>query len=1008
MARHPDHHVPRHGGISRLRARLRPDRVLLRSRFGRRLLGLFLVCALLPTLAVALLSFVSVRAQLSEQTDERLQALALASGHAVYERLALLEADARRVGLRLAACLRGAGTGGGCAEEILYAVTDAVAVRGGRPVPLAGALDPELVRQALARAGVGPGRSAVVQLAWPGQPTILLVHHAAGPDPAQLVGLVDPAFLWSAHDADLLPAGVRFAIWEPVRGTALASGEPLDVPAGVQERMAHSATGAFRWSGADGPHRAAYWTFPSSRRLHLPPWRLVLSQPEAEVFAPMADFARTFPVVLVTLALAVVGFGLSRIRRRVIPLEALHEGTRRLARQDYEARVAISSGDEIEELASSFNAMAATVDRQISALRTAAEIDRAVLSRVDRTEIVETALARLPELAPCRGAALFLLDAGEAPAGTLWTMIPGRGVRRGAEPVGLSAAELDVVRGTGERLRFPPDDPSLPAFAMPPVARASTEVYPFRFGDDVHGALVVYPPAGAGGLSGEEAVQVRRFTDQVAVALGNARMVERVRFLAFYDSLTGLPNRLLYKERLGQALLRAERRRCHVALCFLDLDQFSTINDSLGHDLGDALIEQVAARLMTVCRDSDTVARLGGEVADVEVARLGGDEFTVVLPDLADPQDASRVARRLLACFREPFRLGTHEVFVSTSIGVAVYPEDGRDIDDLLKNADVAMYHAKEQGRNTYRMFSASMNAEAVARLRLEQQLRRSVEAGEFTLVYQPIVDLRTGRVAGGEALVRWNHPERGLVSPGEFITLSEESGLIVRLGEWILRTVCEQAAAWQGAGAGPVYAAVNLSARQLQDEDVVTSVRAILEETGLSPRQLVLELTESVLMQPTGHVAASIEALAGLGVRFALDDFGTGYSSLSYLKHFPVGTLKIDRSFVRHVAESPDDAAIASAIVALGRALDLEVVAEGVETVEQARFLASLGCHKMQGFLVGQPLTPDSFRTLVASRVPLEVGAAPASGQPAGQPAGHERVVAQVRAGSPHPVDLA
>lgn len=425
-------------------------------------------------------------------------------------------------------------------------------------------------------------------------------------------------------------------------------------------------------------------------------------------------------------------------------------------------------------------------------MTTAAATDRAVLSSVDRATIVETALRRLLELAPCEAVGIALLAGTDGEAAGLGWWANGAGhVEPASEPVTFTPADLSALRSWDEQLAYWPDR-AVPKFVGDIIRGGSGTIHviPLRFGSILLGALAVRfgSASDSAGLK-----KIVRLADQVAVALSNARMVERVRFLAFFDELTGLPNRMLYKERLTQALYRAARSRRHVAVCFLDLDHFSSINDTLGHDLGDQLIRDVAARLSVCFRETDTITRLIGDCGQPEVSRLGGDEFTVVLPDLTDPQDADRVARRILDCFTEPFKLGTNEVYVSTSIGIAVYPEDGYTIEDLVKNADVAMYHAKENGRNTCRLYLPTMNSEAMGRMRLDQQLRRVVDAGQFAMVYQPIVNTRTGTVVGAEALVRWHHPERGLSSPGDFIALTEESGLMVRLGEWILRIVCAQ-----------------------------------------------------------------------------------------------------------------------------------------------------------------------------------------------------------------------
>ena len=942
---------------------------MLRSRFGRRLLVIFVGCSLVPALTIGIASYRSVRGQLTDQAEERLATLSQFAGRTIYDRLTLLENRFRTSG----ATLRGCGPADRpCVDSLDFGVTDLALIGRSPMVALGGRPDEKDFRTMVDRVELGSKETALVVRA--DRPLALIHRIDDGSDPAYLVGLIDAPFLWSNLDSEALPDPVHLTLWEPHGGDLLGDEtDSLVVPTGSSLRSGRSATGTFRWSSDRENYRAAYWTFPTSHRLALPGLRLVLSEAETDVLVPIADFERTFPLMLAVAMLAALAFGISQIRRRVVPLDALHRGTRHLAEQNFDTRVEISSGDEIEELARSFNVMAARVGQHFDALATAADVDRAVLSLVDRDRIAETALGRLPDLVAVDASLLTLLESSDGAAATIWTREGIGPVNRSPETVILSDRELALIRSNAPRLTVSAEDLALLPFATPLIdpGGGSIEIYPLRFGEEVAGVLAVRRPAG-GETGRTDPIQIGHLADQVAVALGNARMVEQVRFLAFYDGLTGLPNRILCKERLAQALARAERQKCHVAVCFLDLDQFSGINDSLGHDLGDQLIERVAKRLLATCREADTVARLGFDPAAVEVARLGGDEFTIVLPDLDDPQDAARVARRVLDSFQQPFRLGTHEVFISASIGIAMYPEDGQEIDDLVKNADVAMYHAKEEGRGAYRMFSAAMNAEAVGRMHLEQRLRRAVEAGEFRLVYQPIVDLESGRVTGAEALIRWNHPDRGVLSPADFISLAEESGLIVRLGEWIFRQACLQAKVWHGEGRGPLKLGINVSARQLQDQDFVATVRKTLAETGVDPTALVLELTETVLMRPDGLVADSIRSLAALGLAFSVDDFGTGYSSLSYLKHFPVGSLKIDRAFIRHLPGDPDYAAITTAIVALAKALGLEVVAEGVETEEQARFVLDLGCHRAQGYLFGPPVAPEEFAKFLDAQAQL------------------------------------
>ncbi len=408
--------------------------------------------------------------------------------------------------------------------------------------------------------------------------------------------------------------------------------------------------------------------------------------------------------------------------------------------------------------------------------------------------------------------------------------------------------------------------------------------------------------------------------------------------LAHYDALTGLPNRNLLGDRLRQALVYASRHRSRVALMFLDLDRFKNINDSLGHYVGDQILKEVAARLTRTLRAGDTVAR------------LGGDEFVVVLQEVRDPADAGVVAQNLLRELAPPYLVEGRELHLSASAGITLFPDDGRDADVLMKNADVAMYHVKDAGRNGYQFFAESMNHEANRRLAIEHDLRLAIRRGELVLYYQPQIDLARNVVRSVEGLVRWRHPERGLVMPGGFIGVAEDCGLAQPLGEWTLREACEQSRRWQAAGLAPVPVAVNLSARAFRDRSFVTTLRAILAETGLAPHFLELEITESAVMQQSDATSATLAELSAMGIQLAVDDFGTGYSSLAYLKRFPIDKLKIDRSFVRGCPASGDDTAITRAIISLARSLGLRVVAEGVETAAQLGFLAAHGCDDVQG----------------------------------------------------------
>lgn len=433
-------------------------------------------------------------------------------------------------------------------------------------------------------------------------------------------------------------------------------------------------------------------------------------------------------------------------------------------------------------------------------------------------------------------------------------------------------------------------------------------------------------------------------------------MAVRMTHLAQHDHLTGLPNRVMLHDRIVQTMMRAQRHGQRAALLFLDLDQFKHVNDSLGHMVGDQLLQEIARRLKTTVRAFDTVSR------------QGGDEFIVLLNEINGPGDVAHIAEKLLQSVAEPCDVDGNELSVTLSIGISMFPDDGNDVDTLMKSADAAMYHAKENGRNNYQFFTPNMHEKAMSRQKLENGLRRALRRSEFVLHYQPKLCLRTGDIVGIEALLRWQHPTEGLIAPASFIRVAEEGGLISAIGEWVLREACQSNQRWQQSGLLNVPIAVNISAVQFRDRNFLAQVAGILRDTGLDAHWLELELTESIVMQDSGRAEALLEELREMGVRLSIDDFGTGYSSLAYLRRFKIDALKIDQSFVQDVSSNADDRAIVSAIISMAKSLKQRVIAEGVETSDQMRFLTEQACDEVQGNCLCRPLAAAEFEAYVAS----------------------------------------
>jgi diguanylate cyclase (GGDEF)-like protein len=514
------------------------------------------------------------------------------------------------------------------------------------------------------------------------------------------------------------------------------------------------------------------------------------------------------------------------------------------------------------------------------------------------------------------------------------------------------------------------DERTRPWHAVARMAKiVSAAAVPIVLEGKVLGVLVFYS-ADKRGLTDEVVLLLQRMSDNIAFALNTldheedrARSHERISYLANHDALTGLPNRLMFGEQLESALLHAQRYQRACAVLFIDLDRFKVINDSLGHDAGDELLQAMSVRLKSCLRASDIVAR------------LGGDEFVVLLREVTEVHHIGSVARKILDAALEPIELNGQECRISASVGISVFPTDAQDAATLMKNADMAMYSAKEEGKNNFQFFSSEIRSQSMERLTLETRLRRAVEREELLLHYQPKLDVRSGVITGVEALLRWQSPDQGMVGPSEFIALAEETGLIVPIGRWVLSTACAQNVAWIQAGLLPVSMAVNLSARQFANDSLVEDVEQALRESGMPAHLLELEITEGMVITNPERALRVLSDIKAMGVRLAIDDFGTGYSSLAQLKHFPIDTLKVDRSFIRDIPNNNEDRAITEAIIAMGKSLGLNVVAEGVETVHQLDFLRHKDCDEMQGFYFSKPVAPDDLAQLLRRHQAAQAG---------------------------------
>ena len=929
---------------------MRIERGFLRSKVARRIVTFLIVAALIPIAATALLSLGQVRTLLIEQGHARLAQTSDGYAASLYERLLAVEQQASELPARIGtdALLEDADRRSLQRQFKAIGIVDSFE----RMLPLLGeptavpypdaAQVGQLAESGFVIASVPVSRGAASTF-------LLRALDPARPRDARMVAEIDPAYLWG--DVAALPAMTGLCVLGE-RGAALFCSDEAGAAAAsaVAARSRDSASGGFAFELAGKTRFADYRELFLPSRLGSRRWIVVATGFESDVFAPISAFKSIFFPVTGLALLVVALLGVAQVRRTLGPLEKLIDGMNRAGDRDFSARVSVPSDDEFGELASSFNSMASRLGSQFASLLTLSEIDRAIMSRLDLDRVIETIIECMRDIVPADFASIAIVDRNSPEMFRIYTR--DHGADGGIELDRCACANEDTVA----LLRHPEglwvDRENAVKPYLAPVARlgaTSLFVLPI-LGQGAVVGFVVLGFRGRAVLSGEERTRARDLGERVAVAFATAAKDEQLYYQANYDALTGLPNRLYFKDQLARRFVQAQRDPQPFALLFIDLDDFKRVNDRLGHAAGDEALRQTAERLKQCVRETDTVTR------------LGGDEFTIILSHIRSERDPESVAEHVLEAMAAPFVVAGNEHFLSASIGIALYPADGKSADELLRNADTAMFRAKEGGRGRCVYFEERMNAAALARLALERELRRALECNEFSLCYQPRVDLRSGRISGAEALLRWDCPGREPRLPAEFMQLAEETGLIEPIGDWVLREACAQYRAWMGEGIVLPRLAINVSPRQFRQKGFVEKLATIVRSAGIAPDRVELEITESLLIDSNSGVAGMLDELRDLGVTLSLDDFGTGYSSLAYLERFKVATVKIDRAFVTELAGDEGSGAIARAIIAMAHALQKRVVAEGVETERQAAILGRLGCDDIQGYYISRPLSAPNF----------------------------------------------
>jgi diguanylate cyclase (GGDEF)-like protein len=933
---------------------------LVDNKVARRIIVSFILAALIPIVIFGLLSMQEIRHQLQEQTTTYLHQKCKDYAMGLLARLEMAERNLQLISGQIekstdVALLNDLGSNNALVQQFLrLAVIDPT----GKKTQLVGdaSLIPELtVRELLV---IGNGKTFIKSTAesnlnssrlWMAQNLI-----KNQPGSGILIGELNPETIWDIEDT----APSNLWVLDNTSQILISSEQGIELPAKRRERFPSTNSGQFSFIHENTPYEGTYWKIPMKGMYTSADLIIVLAQPEALAFESIQQFSSIYPPVIVLTVLIVAFFITRLIIKYLSPLDQLKMATLKIADGDFTSHVDINSRDEFQALADSFNEMTRRLRSQFDILSAMAEIDRHILSSLNAGEIVETALNRLPNVLFCDLIAIAHIDPTTYWVSDIHSRRTGQGTKilTGAikltlqDTLDLLAAQDSVIEA-GNDTRF--------SEFFDTIAQASKLQY-LLVPVVVNGVL--YSIISLGYLKHkmippESRTAARNFGDRIAVALSNAAWEEKLYQQAHFDSLTGLPNRLVLNDRLLQELARARRDNTQIAVIFIDVDRFKVVNDSLGHSAGDELLTKLAHTFVNAVRETDLVVR------------IGGDEFVIVITDINEDinlmSNVSAVAEKILASLSQTLVIEDQPMTISASLGIATFPKDADNSQDLLKNADAAMYHAKDAGRNTFRFYSPELNAAALENIKLEHELRGAIKKGELILFYQPKFDV-SRRIVGAEALVRWQHSELGLVSPAKFIPLAEQTGLIFEIGNWVLEQTCLLVNFLQDLGIKPVRISVNLSGIEFKRPELVEKVSEILSRTGANPDFIELELTESVAIGDINSCIERMNELKGLGLTLTMDDFGTGFSSLSYLKSLPLDVIKVDQSFIRQIESGGSSQAIVTAIIALAEGLGMDVVAEGVETEAQLEFLKQHRCGIFQGFLFSRPIPSEDFISLL------------------------------------------